>query len=138
MNSPKVKTQNSNSPKSSRWLSGQKTLSAVLAAALAIVTLFQAGTANSNEVSKEFVSFEEAQLVAEIEEMLMEEEEMAIEEEIFFEEMEELKETVRVYNSNNELIGEGDLLVNPVLGMLVNKADLLSEMGGHTYYRVSQ
>ncbi len=124
MNSPKVKTQ--------------KTLSAVLAAALAIVTLFQAGTANSNEVSKEFVSFEEAQLVAEIEEMLMEEEEMAIEEEIYFEEMEELKETVRVYNSNNELIGEGDPLVNPVLGMLVNKADLLSEMGGHTYYRVSQ
>ncbi len=124
MNSPKVKTQ--------------KTLSAVLAAALAIVTLFQAGTANSNEVSKEFVSFEEAQLVAEIEEMLMEEEEMAIEEEIYFEEMEELKETVRVYNSNNELIGEGDPLVNPVLGMLVNKADLLSKMGGHTYYRVSQ
>ncbi len=124
MNSPKVKTQ--------------KTLSAVLAAALAIVTLFQAGTANSNEVSKEFVSFEEAQLVAEIEEMLMEEEEMAIEEEIYFEEMEELKETVRVYNSNNELIGEGDPLVNPVLGMLVNKADLLSEMGGNTYYRVSQ
>ncbi len=124
MNSPKVKTQ--------------RTLSAILAAALAIVTLFQAGTANSNEVSKEFVSFEEAQLVAEIEEMLMEEEEMAIEEEIYFEEMEELKETVRVYNSNNELIGEGDPLVNPVLGMLVNKADLLSEMGGHTYYRVSQ
>ena len=124
MNSPKVKTQ--------------KTLSAVLAAALAIVTLFQAGTANSNEVSKEFVSFEEAQLVAEIEEMLMEEEEMAIEEEIYFEEMEELKETVRVYNSNNELIGEGDPLVNPVLGMLVNKADRLSKMGGHTYYRVSQ
>ena len=124
MNSPKVKTQ--------------KTLSAVLAAALAIVTLFQVGTANSNEVSKEFVSFEEAQLVAEIEEMLMEEEEMAIEEEIYFEEMEELKETVRVYNSNNELIGEGDPLVNPVLGMLVNKADRLSKMGGHTYYRVSQ
>ncbi len=124
MNSPKVKTQ--------------KTLSAVLAAALAIVTLFQAGTANSNEVSKDFISFEEAQLVAEIEEMLMEEEEMAIEEEIHFEEMEELTEKVRVYDSNNELIGEGDPLVNPVLGMLVNKADLLSEMGGHTYYRVSQ
>ncbi len=124
MNSPKVKTQ--------------KTLSAVLAAALAIVTLFQAGTANSNEVSKDFISFEEAQLVAEIEEMLMEEEEMAIEEEIYFEEMEELTEKVRVYDSNNELIGEGDPLVNPVLGMLVNKADLLSEMGGHSYYRVSQ
>ncbi|GAB5527243.1 MAG: hypothetical protein Roseis2KO_51150 [Roseivirga sp.] len=124
MNSPKVKTQ--------------KTLSAVLAAALAIVTLFQAGTANSNEVSKDFISFEEAQLVAEIEEMLMEEEEMAIEEEIYFEEMEELTEKVRVYDNNNELIGEGDPLVNPVLGMLVNKADLLSQMGGHTYYRVSQ
>ena len=47
-------------------------------------------------------------------------------------------EEVRVYNSNNELIGEGDPMVNPVLGMLVNRADLLSEMGGQKYYRVSQ
>ncbi|MCE7993520.1 MAG: hypothetical protein HEP71_16150 [Roseivirga sp.] len=123
MNSPKVKTQ--------------RTLSAVLAAALAIVTLFQAGTANSNEVTAEIISFEEAQLVAEIEQMFMEEE-MEMEEEIYFEEMEELTQEVKVYDNNNELIGEGDPLVNPVLGMLVNKADLLSEMGGQKYYRVSQ
>ena len=122
MNSPKVKTQ--------------KTLSALLAAALAIVTLFQAGTANSNEVNAEIISFEEAQLVAEIEQMFLEED-MAIEEEIYFEEMEELTEEVRVYDNNNELIGEGDPTVNPVLGMLVNKADLLSEIGGQKYYRVS-
>ena len=122
MNSPKVKTQ--------------KTLSAILAATLAIVTLFQAGTANSNEVNAEIISFEEAQLVAEIEQMFLEED-MAIEEEIYFEEMEELTEEVKVYNNNNELIGEGDPTVNPVLGMLVNKADLLSEIGGQKYYRVS-
>ena len=122
MNSPKVNTQ--------------KTLSALIAIALAFVTLFQAGTANSNEVSSENISIEEAQLVAEIEQMLMDEE-MTLEEEIYFEEMEELTEEVKVFNSNNELIGEGDPLVNPILGMLVNKADLLSEAGRQKYYRVS-
>jgi len=125
-----------NSPKVSRINSGQKTLSALIAIALAFVTLFQAGTANSNEVSSENISIEEAQLVAEIEQMLMDEE-MTLEEEIYFEEMEELTEEVKVFNSNNELIGEGDPLVNPILGMLVNKADLLSEAGRQKYYRVS-
>jgi hypothetical protein len=122
MNSPKVNTQ--------------KTLSAFIAVALAIVTLFQAGTANSNEAASDIVSLEEAQLVAEIELMLMEEE-MTLEEEIYFEESLEANKEVKVYNSNNELIGEGNPLVNPILGMLVNKADLLSETEGHQYYRVS-
>jgi hypothetical protein len=122
MNSPKINTQ--------------KSVSALIALALAIVTLFQAGTANSNEVTSDIVSAEEAQLVAEIEQMLLEDE-MTLEEEIYFEEMEELTKKVKVFNSDNELIGEGNPTKNPILGMLVNKADLLSETNGHQYYRVS-
>ena len=122
MNSPKVKTQ--------------KTLSALIALALAITTLFQAGTANSNETTADIVSAEEAQLVAEIEQMLLEDE-MTLEEEIYFEESRETSKEVKVYDSNNQLIGEGNPTTNPILGMLVNKADLLSETTGHTYYRVS-
>ena len=122
MNSPKINTQ--------------KSVSALIALALAIVTLFQAGTANSNEVTSDIVSAEEAQLVAEIEQMLLEDE-MTLEEEIYFEESLEASKEVKVYDSNNELIGEGNPSTNPILSMLVNKADLLSETAGHTYYRVS-
>ena len=101
-----------------------------------MVTLFQAGTANSNEATSDIISAEEAQLGAEIEQMLFEDE-MTLEEEIYFEEMEELTKKVKVFNSDNELIGEGNPTKNPILGMLVNKADLLSETNGHQYYRVS-
>ena len=124
MNSSKVKTQ--------------KTLSALIAVALAVVTLFQAGAANSNEVAADFISAEEATLLAEIDQLFIDEAaEMAIEEEIFFEEMEQTTEEVKVYNSNNELIGEGDPSVNPLLNKLVIQGDYLSNMGGTKYYRVA-
>ena len=124
MNSPKVKTQ--------------KTASAIIALGLAFVTLFQAGTATSN-VPAEAVSAEEAALIAEIDEMFeMEAMEMEIEEAIFFETLEEGTQEVRVYDINNELIGEGNPDVNPLLNRLVNQGDYLSEMGGTKYYRVAQ
>ena len=124
MNSSKVKTQ--------------KTLSAIFAGALAIAILFQAGTVNS-KVPAEVMSAEEAALIEEIDQMFeMEAMEMEIEEAIFFETMEEETEEVKIYDINNNLIGEGNPEVNPLLGRLVNQGDYLSEMGGTKYYRVAQ
>ena len=123
MNSSKVKTQ--------------KTASAIIAFALAMVTLFQAATANSGEAT--FVSAEEAALVAEFDQYFAEEAiNMELEEMIVLEELENTSETVKVYNQDNELIGEGNPDANPLLNMLVNQADYLSEMGGDKYYRVTE
>ena len=122
MNSSKVKTQ--------------KNISALIALAIAFVTLFQAGTANSNEAKDEFISFEEAQLVAEFDEFFLEEE-MSIEESIL-EELEEDGETVKVFNADNELVHEGDPAQNEALRQAVNQADYLSEVGGNKYYRIAE
>ena len=124
MNSPKVKTQ--------------KTLSAILAAALAIVTLFQAAAANSYEAAP--ATALEAELLAEFDQFIAEEvmgEEMEEIESFEIMELEAIK-SVKVYNQNNELIGEGNPEVNPLLGKLVNQADYLSQIGGDRYYKISE
>ena len=115
MNSSKVKTQ--------------KTLSAILGAALAVITLFQAANVEAHKA--DFVSVDEAALQAELDELLMEEM-------ILLEELEEATESVKVYNQDNELIGEGNPASNPLLNKLVNQADYLSEMGGEKYYKISE
>ena len=123
MNSSKVKTQ--------------KTLSAIVAVALAMVTLFQAAAANSSEAAT-YVSAEEAALVAEFDTYFAEEAmDVELEEMIVLEEM-EITESVKVYNQNDELIGEGNPDSNPLLGKLVNKADYLSEMGGEKYFKITE
>lgn len=122
MKSPNVKTQ--------------RNLSAIIALALAMVTLFQAGTVKS-ENKEASMSYAEAQLVAEIEEML-EEEALSLEEEIYFEEYEATEEYVKIYNENDELIAEGDPSLNTSLQTLVNQADFLSEAGGKQYLRIAQ
>ncbi len=115
----------------------KKSLSIILGSVLAIVALFQTSTANSNEMKVDIISAEEAALLAEID-LMFTDEEMDLEEEIYFEEMEELNNEVKVFNSNNELIGEGDPMVNPILNKLVNQADYLSEVGSHKYYRIGE
>lgn len=115
----------------------KKSLGIILGSMLAIVALFQTSAANSNEMKAEIISAEEATLLAEID-LIFLEEEMDLEEEIHFEEMEEINNEVKVFNSNNELIGEGDPMVNPILSKLVNQADYLSEVGSHKYYRIGE
>lgn len=115
----------------------KKSLGIILGSMLAIVALFQTSAANSNEMKAEIISAEEATLLAEIDLMFLEEE-MDLEEEIYFEEMEEINNEVKVFNSKNELIGEGDPMVNPILSKLVNQADYLSEVGSHKYYRIGE
>ncbi len=116
----------------------QKTLSAILGLALAAATLLQAGNIESKESASNFVSIEEAEILADIEEMLMEDEELMIDEIIEEITSEELQTEVKVFNSNNELVAQGQTEGNEELRLLVNKAELLSVNGDTQYFRISQ
>lgn len=120
MNNIKVKTQ--------------KTLSAILGVGLAVVILLQAGNVQSKESILSNISVEEATILAEIEEMFLKED-VDYEEEISFE---ELRLDVKVFNSKNELIAEGNTQQNETLRILVNKANLLSENQGKKYFRIAE
>ncbi len=121
MNSPKVKTQ--------------KTLSALIALALAVITLFSASTAQSSEPKDKEVKLIEADIIAEIDQMLLEdEEEITLLDQIDMEE--EAEYEVKVFDVNNELIGEGSTEGNGSLRLLVNKAEFVSKFAGTQYYRI--
>lgn len=118
MNSPKVKTQ--------------KNLSALIAIALAAVTLFSAGTANSTEPTPVKARLVESEIIAEIEQMIIEDE-AALEEEIA---IEEIHHDVKVFDNNDELLAEGSTINNKELRVLVNKAELVSQFAGTAYYKI--
>ena len=111
----------------------QKTLSAILGVGLAVVILLQTGNVQSKESALPSISVEEAIILADIEEMLLKEN-INYEEELSFE---ELESDVKVYNSENELIAEGNTQDNEELIKLVNKANLLSENQGEKYFRIA-
>ena len=119
MNSPKVKTQ--------------KNLSALIAVALAVVTLISAGTTNATEPSPKKVNLVEAEVIAEIEQMLIEDAEV-LEYEAY--DFEDDNSSVKVFDSNNELIAEGDTQEDKALRVLVHKAELMSEVGHTKYYSI--
>jgi len=118
MKSPKVKTQ--------------KNLSALIAIALAVVTLFSAGAVNSTSTETVKSKFVEADVIAQIEQMIIEEE--AIFEDVVL--FEEAESEVKVFDENNELLGEGLTAGNKTLRALVNQAELVSELGSTKYYRI--
>jgi hypothetical protein len=120
MNNIKVKTQ--------------KTLSAILGVGLAVVILLQTGNVQSKESALPSISVEEAIILADIEVMLLKED-VNYEEELSFE---ELESDVKVYNSKNELIAEGNTQDNEELRKLVNNAELLSENLGKKYFRIAE
>ena len=62
-------------------------------------------------------------------------EDVNYEEELSFE---ELQSEVKVYNSKNELIAEGNTQDNETLRKLVNNADLLSENQDKKYFRIAE
>ncbi|MHA7099942.1 hypothetical protein [Roseivirga pacifica] len=131
MNSSEVKSSSKNSR------TKVKNLSAILAICLAVITLFQAGTANSKDEGK--MSALEIELLTEIDEMFATQEDLSLEE-VIIEEVEALTETnkVKVYDANGELLGEGDPKTNESLRQLVNKADFLNEYAGSSFYQVTQ
>lgn len=120
MNSPKVKTQ--------------KNLSALIAIALAAVTIFTASTANSTSPNATKAKLVESEIIAEIQQMIIEDE-ADYEEELNFETGES---DVKVFDENNELVGAGSTEGNQNLRVLVNKAEFVSELGDTKYYKIVQ
>lgn len=120
MNSPKVKTQ--------------KNLSALIALALAAVTIFTAGTANSTSPTTTKAKLVESEIIAEIQQMIIEDE-ASYEDNLDFEENEF---DVKVFDENNELIGAGSTDGDQKLRVLVNKAEFVSELGDTKYYKIVQ
>tara|TARA_A100000171_G_C2121448_1_gene141017 strand:+ start:1152 stop:1571 length:420 start_codon:yes stop_codon:yes gene_type:complete len=124
MNSSKVKTQ--------------KNLSALLGLALAVITLFQAGSVKSNESSdRSLTSIEEAELRAEIDNIFPDDG-LTITERAYAEIEAEQTNYVKVFNANNELVAQGITTENEELRKLVNQADFLIQVPGQKYYRISE
>ncbi|KYG80955.1 hypothetical protein EV198_2831 [Roseivirga ehrenbergii] len=124
MNSSKVKTQ--------------KNLSALLGLALAVITLFQAGSVKSNESSdRSLTSIEEAELRAEID-SIFPDDGLTITERAYAEIEAEQTNYVKVFNANNELVAQGITTENEELRRLVNQADFLIQVPGQKYYRISE
>ena len=113
----------------------QKTLSALLGVALAAVILLQTGNVQSKESNAPAISAQELEILADIEQMFLDDEEITFEDEIVLEEFESFE--VKVFDNDNNLIAEGSPEGDEELRKLVNQADLLSEIGGKKYFRVS-
>lgn len=131
MNSSKVKSNSENSR------TQVKNLSTILAICLAVITLFQAGTANSKDERK--MSALEIELLTELEDQFAEQEELSLEE-VILHDAEALMESneVKVYGANGELLGEGDPNNSESLRKLVNQAEFLNEYAGSSYYQIAQ
>gem|GEM_PF-2818157 len=129
MKSSKVNTKYNNRS----WV---RNISAGLALMLAAVTLLQAGTANSKEAELAMTTME-AEIIAEIDQMLFEEE-LSLEETVMMEVEEELAIEVNIYDDNNELIASGNPEYDSELRKLMNKADYLSELGNQQYFKISK
>lgn len=129
MNSSKVNTKYNNRS----WV---RNISAGLALMLAAVTLLQANTAKSSETEIAMTAME-AELIAEIDQILFEED-MSLEESVLLEVEKELTVIVNVFNQDNELIASGNPDVNSELRKLMNKADYLSNFGKTKYFKISK
>ena len=131
MNSSKVKSNSGNSR------TQVKNLSTILAICLAVITLFQAGTANSKDERK--MSALEIELLTELEDQFAEQPELSLEE-VILHDAEALMESneVKVYGANGELLGEGDPNNSESLRKLVNQAEFLNEYAGNSYYQIAQ
>ncbi len=135
MKNLRTKNQNNKVMKSSK-VKTQKNLSAVIALALALVTLFQASFVSSNETSEKNISIMEAELVAEIEMMMSENEDTSIMDEVYMEIENENIANVKVFDANNELIAEGNPSEDEVVRKLMNQADFLLQSTEARYFRI--
>jgi hypothetical protein len=135
MENLRTKNQNNKVMKNSK-VNTQKNLSAVIALALGLVTLFQASIVSSNETTDKKMSLTEVQLLAEIEVQLSEDEDLSIIEEVYTELEDENIETVKVFGINNELIAEGNPTEDEEVRKLVNQADFLLQSTKARYFRI--
>ena len=135
MENLRTKNQNNKVMKNSK-VNTQKNLSAVIALALGLVTLFQASIVSSNEPTDKKMSLTEVQLLAEIEVQLSEDEDLSIIDEVYTEVEDEDIETVKVFGTNNELIAEGNPTQDEEVRKLVNQADFLLQSTEARYFRI--
>lgn len=127
MNSPKTKTQ--------QHRTKVKNLSTLMAVGLALVTLFQAGTVRSEKVSRE-MSIMEVELLAEVDQWFAEEE-MTLEEALLSEIVTQ-EEAFKVFDTQGNLLAEGNPQENEALRKLVNQAEFMSEFSGAQYYSLTK
>lgn len=128
MNSPKNKTQ--------QHRTQVKNLSTVLAIGLAMVTLLQAGNVKSEKAEVE-MSHLESELIAEVDAWFATEEDTLLEEQ-FLAEAVKTTEANKVFDSNGDLIMEGDPAQNESLRQLVNQAEYMSSFSGVRYYSLTK
>lgn len=135
MENLRTKNQNNKVMKSSK-VNTQKNLSAVIAFALGLVTLFQASIVSSNETTDKKISLTEVQLLAEIEVQLAEDEDISIIDEVYTQVEEENIQNVKVFGTNNELIAEGNPTEDEEVRKLMNQADFLLQSTEARYFRI--
>lgn len=135
MENLRTKNQNNKVMKSSK-VNTQKNLSAVIALALGLVTLFQASIVSSNETTDKKMSLTEVQLLAEIEVQLSEDEDLSIIDEVYAQVEDENIENVKVFGVNNELIAEGNPNEDEEVRKLVNQADFLLQSTEVRYFKI--
>jgi hypothetical protein len=135
MENLRTKNQNNKVMKSSK-VNTQKNLSAVIALALGLVTLFQASIVSSNETTDKKMSLTEVQLLAEIEVQLSKDEDLSIIDEVYAQVEDENIENVKVFGVNNELIAEGNPNEDEEVRKLVNQADFLLQSTEARYFKI--
>lgn len=135
MENLRTKNQNNKVMKSSK-VNTQKNLSAVIALALGLVTLFQASIVSSNETTDKKMSLTEVQLLAEIEVQLSEDEDLSIIDEVYAQVEDENIENVKIFGENNELIAEGNPNEDEEVRKLVNQADFLLQSTEVRYFKI--
>jgi hypothetical protein len=135
MENLRTKNQNNKVMKSSK-VNTQKNLSAVIALALGLVTLFQASIVSSNETTDKKMSLTEVQLLAEIEVQLSKDEDLSIIDEVYAQVEDENIENVKVFGVNNELIAEGNPNEDEEVRKLVNQADFLLQSTEVRYFKI--
>lgn len=130
MNSPKVNTQNNSRQK-------VKNLSTVIAMLLAMVTLFQASADSKVKVERKITKLE-AETLSEIDAYFADDIEMELEDVILLELEMESSEEVKVFDSEGNLVAEGNPTGNDELRSLINQADYLSSFANKKYYRIAE
>lgn len=119
-------------------LKNQKTVSAIVALALAAVVTFVAG------INSYGVTSNEAEIVFDFDETALMERALAdLEDEVFDFEEEVSLRTIKIYNENNELletvtVGQDEVVENELTQQRLNQAEFLSEYNNTLIYKISE
>lgn len=119
-------------------LKNQKMLSAVMAFSLAAMITVFAASSSFGETSNEDISDEENRAQVEVLERAI-----ADVQRVPFEAPEASVEIIKVFSSENELVGqvlrkENEIIADKEILTLINRAEFLSKYGSTSIYRISE